>query len=110
MPNRRTATRLLLIVLLPVLAACGPNVRNLMPTPNLYANGKAKLFETLPDELESEVAEVFYLTDRANDAKPGEPVSYGSGRSNSVAFGVANGKRMHLYPTTNRNTLGSIRN
>ena len=39
--------------------------RQLMPTPNIYTDGKATLFEALPDEYVSPLVELIYITDRA---------------------------------------------
>ena len=76
-------------VLLPLIAGCAGG-EYLMPTPNLYAQGLRDPFTDVPPHLRNNKVEVLYLTDRA-ETKQSTPAKrrYGSGRSRSVAFGVA---------------------
>jgi esterase/lipase superfamily enzyme len=60
-----------------------------MPTPNLYANGQAPLYEDLAPELESPGIEIVYVTDRSPERGDGGELRYGFGRSPSAAFGTA---------------------
>ncbi|MGB7159530.1 MAG: alpha/beta hydrolase [Tepidisphaeraceae bacterium] len=71
-------------------AGCGGGPPQLMPTPNLYANGDVDPFPDVPPSRQNNRAEVLYVTDRAleKDSTPEKPI-YGHKRSRSVAFGVA---------------------
>jgi esterase/lipase superfamily enzyme len=72
--------------LLLVLAGCTTS-RPLMPTPSIYLQGQAPLFETLPEEVKSASLDLLYFTDRTRlDDLTGSPL-YGYGRSSSAAFG-----------------------
>ena len=88
-----TAVRALSALVLVVLligpgAGCGGKPQ-LMPTPNIYANGDPAPFAEVPAERQSNRVEVLYLTDRAlePEATPDRP-EYGHKRSRSLAFGV----------------------
>ena len=73
-------------VLLLLLSACSQPMA-LMPTPNLYAKNQY-LDEKVPSSYRKPNMELIYVTDRA--ATPNGKERYSSGRSNSMAFGVAN--------------------
>ena len=62
--------------------------RLLMPTPNLYTNEKATLFEALPQEYASTLVELIYVTDRAPETDEAGNLRYGYNRSNSLAVGT----------------------
>jgi esterase/lipase superfamily enzyme len=68
-----------------LLAGCGS--RELMPTPNLYANNEEALFVDLPPEFQTTTIDLLYVTDRAPIDTDDGTLEYGSGRSSSVAFG-----------------------
>ena len=78
--------RLVLIATL-LLAACA-EPRELMPTPNLYTDQKATLFEALPQEYASPFVELIYATDRAPETDEAGNLRYGFNRSNSLAIGT----------------------
>ena len=59
-----------------------------MPTPNIYANEETALFEALPEEYTSTKVELIYVTDRAPETDEAGNLSYGFGRSNSLAVGT----------------------
>jgi esterase/lipase superfamily enzyme len=62
--------------------------RPLMPTPSIYLQTPAALFEALPDEVRTAQLELLYVTDRTRlDDLSNSPL-YGYGRSSSAAFGV----------------------
>ena len=62
--------------------------RQLMPTPNVYANQTETLFEALPEEYASPLVELIYVTDRAPETDEAGNLYYGYNRSNSVAVGT----------------------
>jgi esterase/lipase superfamily enzyme len=78
------------VVLLSLLAGCH-GTENLMPTPNLYADGSKDPFPDVRPELQSNKVEVLYLTDRKEEEAESTATirAYGYGRSRSVGFGVA---------------------
>ena len=59
-----------------------------MPTPHLYTDEKATLFEALPQEYASTRVELIYVTDRAPETDEAGNLRYGHGRSNSLAVGT----------------------
>src|SRR5688500_10548804 len=66
----------------------------LMPTPTVYTHPDFDPFANVPAELRSNRVEVLYVTDRVpdqdKDAKQSpDHANYGTGRSRSAAFGVA---------------------
>jgi esterase/lipase superfamily enzyme len=70
-----------------LIAACAES-RQLMPTPILYADDKATLFEALPEEYASTLVELIYVTDRAPETDEAGNLYYGYNRSNSLAVGT----------------------
>ena len=70
-----------------LIAGCAES-RQLMPTPNLYADQKATLFEALPQEYANTLVELIYVTDRAPETDEGGNLRYGYNRSNSLAIGT----------------------
>ncbi len=70
-----------------LIAGCAES-RQLMPTPNLYTDDKAALFEALPQEYANTLVELIYLTDRAPETDEGGNLRYGYNRSNSLAIGT----------------------
>ena len=71
-----------------VLTAGCAESRKLMPTPNLYTDKKATLFEALPQEFASTLVELIYVTDRAPETDEAGNLRYGYNRSNSLAVGT----------------------
>ncbi len=59
-----------------------------MPTPNIYVDEQAALFEALPEEYTSTQVELIYVTDRAPETDEAGNLHYGFGRSNSLAVGT----------------------
>ncbi len=59
-----------------------------MPTPNLYTDEKATLFEALPQENASTLVELIYVTDRAPETDEAGKLRYGYNRSDSLAVGT----------------------
>lgn len=80
------AHRLALIATL-LLAACAAP-RELMPTPNIYTDQQATLFEALPQEYTSPLVELIYATDRVPETDEGGNLRYGFKRSNSLGIGT----------------------
>ncbi len=76
---------ILICVLL--IAGCAES-RQLMPTPNLYTDEYATLFEALPQEYASTLVELIYVTDRVPETDEAGNLRYGYGRSNSLAVGT----------------------
>ena len=61
---------------------------SLMPTPNIYADGKYQLFDpAIRPELCTTTADILYITDRAPEPKKDGTMRYGYHRSPSLAFG-----------------------
>ena len=85
MMSSRVAGLCLACVLL--ITGCAEN-RLLMPTPNLYADEDATLFEVLPQEYASTLVELIYVTDRAPETDEAGNLRYGYNRSNSLAVGT----------------------
>ena len=79
-----------LLVLGLLLSGCASQTRHMMPTPNLYTGDRApELFTDLPAELQTGKMNLLYVTDRAPEVDESGVLSYGYGRSRSVAFGSA---------------------
>lgn len=70
-----------------LIAGCAEG-RQLMPTPNLYTDETATLFEALPQEYASTEVELIYATDRAPETDEAGNLRYGYNRSNSLAVGT----------------------
>ncbi len=70
-----------------LVAGCAES-RQLMPTPNLYTDEKATLFEALPQEYASTLVELIYVTDRVPETDEAGNLRYGFNRSNSLAVGT----------------------
>ncbi len=85
MMSARVHASILACVLL--IAGCAES-RQLMPTPNLYTDEKATLFEALPQEYASTLVELIYVTDRAPETDEAGNLRYGHSRSNSLAVGT----------------------
>jgi esterase/lipase superfamily enzyme len=75
-------------VLLAVLSGCG-GPPQLMPTPNLYAEGIVDPFIDIDPALRSNKVEVLYVTDRRPENDSPDKPAYGYKRSRSAAFGIA---------------------
>ena len=74
-----------LVTTLAMAVGCrGPQ---LIPTPTLYLEGRPTPFDDVPKPRRSSVCRVLYATDRAPDNARDQPLSYGTGRSLSLAFG-----------------------
>lgn len=59
------------------------------PAPNVYQSSGQHPFGEVPEAWQNAEVEIFYATDRIDDADEGEPATYGYGRSQSVVFGEA---------------------
>ncbi len=71
-----------------VSAGLGGCQTALMPTPNIYVDGKYQLFDAdLNPELRTSKADLLYVTDRAPDPKKDGTMRYSYKRSPSLAFG-----------------------
>jgi esterase/lipase superfamily enzyme len=65
--------------------------RNLVETPHLLrGRNPASVFEFCPADCQQADVPVLYATDRANEAPPGQPPTYGPRRGGALAFGVVN--------------------
>jgi len=85
--NCCTLAVLFLMVLF--LAGCA-SPRPLMRVPNLYiGEGAPELFTALPSELQDNRVDLLYVTDRLPETDDDGVLTYGYGRSRSVAFGSA---------------------
>jgi len=61
----------------------------LMPTPNLIIGEGRAAWADVPLERQTTTADVLYATDRQPENDDDEPLEYGSGRFNRLAYGVA---------------------
>ncbi len=59
----------------------------LMPTPNIYASGRYRLYEDIDPALRTSTVDLLYVTDRAPVPRKDGGISYGYERSHSLAFG-----------------------
>ncbi|MEX0370859.1 MAG: alpha/beta hydrolase [Tateyamaria sp.] len=75
--------RFLLLAACLVLGGCAVGI-GLAPPPNLYRGGTNYPDDLVPAVWRTAEPKIFYMTDRLPDGS-----SYGSGRSNSMAFGAA---------------------
>jgi len=75
------------IILVALLTGCATGWP-LMPTPNIYAEAQAELFEEIPEAFESTKVELLYVTDRAPETDEEGNLHYGFRRSHSLAFGT----------------------
>jgi esterase/lipase superfamily enzyme len=83
---RPVGPRILAISILCIVAVgCGQ--RQLMPTPNLYAYSDDDAFDRVPAVYRNNQVDVLYVTDRAPEGEDKTEVTYGYGRSHSLAFG-----------------------
>lgn len=85
--ERHLTAAVLLVVCVLLVSGCA---RSMMPTPVLYRVAPSLAFDRLPEELRGNRIQVLYVTDR-EPAAPGDGRGrfYGSDRSASAAFGVA---------------------
>ncbi len=60
----------------------------LMPTPYIHRDPDVNRFADVPAERQSTTVEILYCTDRNQSNGSGPPHRYGSGRSQSLAFGT----------------------
>ena len=77
----------LLLIAVLWIGGCS-DVRQLMPTPNLYASGITEPFSELAPELASTEVELIYVTDRAPETDEAGKLFYGFQRSASLAVGT----------------------
>ncbi|WP_299649643.1 alpha/beta hydrolase [uncultured Tateyamaria sp.] len=75
--------RLILLAACFILGGCAVGI-GLAPPPNLYRGGLNYPDNLVPEVWRTAEPKIFYMTDRAPDDE-----SYGSGRSDSMAFGAA---------------------
>ncbi len=88
--TRLTRPRTRLLQSLPLWLAfatlgCG---QKLMPTPNLYTGSTGDCLDSVPSQYQSSTVDIVYATDRAPKAGHDGASSYGTDRSNSLAFGL----------------------
>lgn len=88
--TRLTRPRTRLLQSLPLWLAfatlgCG---QKLMPTPNLYTGSTGDCLDSVPSQYQSSKVDIVYATDRAPKAGHDGASSYGTDRSNSLAFGL----------------------
>ncbi len=75
-----------LLLIIASISACA-SVHKLVETPNIYKQGVESFLDSVPDELENTVPEVFYVTDRQREENIKKDRVYNSMRSDSMAFG-----------------------
>lgn len=75
-------------VMLCAVLAGGCHRPTLAPSPNLYTDSDQTPFQNVPTSLRSSRIELLYATDRAPIVAKDGAVSYGYGRSHSLAVGV----------------------
>ena len=81
----------LIISAMALVGGCvGPALMpTLMPTPNLYSQNPDNPFPEVPPALRTNAVDVVYVTDRVPEGDPNHDPQYGSRRSKSLAFGMA---------------------
>ncbi len=84
----RATARWLFALFLLLLGGCATD-RTLMPTPHLYSQGHARLFNALHPKLQTSMVPIFFVTDRKPETDDHGHLHYGHGRSASLAFGEA---------------------
>jgi len=88
--NARNVCFLTMLLLMMLFLAGCASPRPLMPVPNLYIGEDApELFTALPSELQDSRIDLLYVTDRVPETDDDGALTYGYGRSRSVAFGSA---------------------
>ena len=85
-PLGRPACLTWMLLVLLSAGCAGPRV--LMPTPTLYADTGQDVFAGLEQPLKRAEARLLYITDREPEHTEGGALTYGSGRSASLAFGT----------------------
>jgi len=81
--------RAALLVALTLLLLAGCAGRPLMPTPNLCIAGGSQPFAETPPAWRSTRVDLLYATDRVPETDSAGQLTYGHGRSRSLAFGSA---------------------
>lgn len=71
-----------------VLAVCGGCSVQFMQTPNVCVAPEKNPWEDVPPALRSDEVSVIYATDRLAENADGQPIRYGSKRSEALAFGI----------------------
>jgi esterase/lipase superfamily enzyme len=61
----------------------------LMPTPNVYSQARSYPAEQINEDYKNNHVEILYVTDRASTTRESGELVYGSDRSSSLAFGIA---------------------
>ena len=87
MTKKDRCMRLAAVILSLLIWGCG-GARLMMPTPNVHLNPESDLFQGLNEELKSTEVQLFYITDRMPEKTDKGLLSYGYGRSSSLAFGT----------------------
>jgi len=114
MENRSPVTVLLLALL---LVGCA-STQELMPAPNIYADGSGYPESSVAPDLKSNKVDLLFVTDRAPETSADGTLEYGSGRSASVGFGsaiveIGNGltwqELVEMSETPSRSTSPAIR-
>jgi esterase/lipase superfamily enzyme len=86
MLNGALRNTILVVTLIFALSFCGCQTQ-LMPTPNLYVKPGNTAFVGVVPQFQSNAVDILYITDRKPEGqKKGQP-HYGSGRSDSAAYG-----------------------
>lgn len=80
-------SRTVWLVMVAALLLCGCKGRQLMPTPNLFADSETDPFAEVVPELQTNKVDVLYLTDRVPVERKDGTLRYGYERSQSLAFG-----------------------
>ena len=84
-----TIARLLVVAILPALAACAP-LERMPPTPNLSRDGSgADRLHALDPSLQTPEIEILYVTDRSREGVSRRGPRYGYGRALAIAYGTA---------------------
>lgn len=111
----RKPVALLILVLL--LVGCSSTPK-LMPTPNIYTNGRVYPESGVPQGLKSNEIDLLFVTDRAPQITSEGELEYGTRRSASMAFGsaiieIGNNLPWHhlveMSQTLSRSALPSVR-
>ncbi len=71
-----------------LLVGCA-STQELMPAPNIYADGSGYPESGVAPGLKSNEVDLLFVTDRAPETSADGTLEYGSGRSASVGFGSA---------------------
>lgn len=85
----KTIKTVALLFLVLLLVGCS-SIPKLIPTPNIYANGRSYPESKVPQVLKSNENDLLLVTDRTPEITAEGVLEYGTRRSASVAFGSPN--------------------